>query len=239
MRLIRLAFAVALAMGIARGAAADQVIADDLIVQGSLCTGLLCVNNESFGFDTIRMKGDVIRFQFTDTSASAGFPTTDWQITVNDDDALGTASYFSIEDLDAGSAPFTLEAGAPTDSIHVTSEGHVGLGTATPSAGMTLEVVGDVKADGLVDVAGTIFVPIKAGILPASSFVDGEASVPFAAPFAGDYTVVLTALADKPSRRFKPALLAKGTDGFTVSAGKKNTKHLVEIHWMAQAVGEQ
>lgn len=30
-------------------AAADQVIADDLIVQGSACVGLDCVNNESFG----------------------------------------------------------------------------------------------------------------------------------------------------------------------------------------------
>ena len=31
---------------------ADQVIPDDLIVQGSACIGLDCVNNESFGFDT-------------------------------------------------------------------------------------------------------------------------------------------------------------------------------------------
>jgi len=37
-------------------ATADQVIADDLIVQGSTCVGLDCVNNESFGFDTLRLK---------------------------------------------------------------------------------------------------------------------------------------------------------------------------------------
>lgn len=36
--------------------ALDQVIPDDLIVQGSACVGLDCVNNESFGFDTIRLK---------------------------------------------------------------------------------------------------------------------------------------------------------------------------------------
>src|SRR5947207_8458865 len=34
----------------------DQVIPDDLIVQGSICAGLDCVNNEDFGFDTIRVK---------------------------------------------------------------------------------------------------------------------------------------------------------------------------------------
>ena len=34
----------------------DQVIPDDLIVQGSACVGLDCVNNEVFGFDTIRLK---------------------------------------------------------------------------------------------------------------------------------------------------------------------------------------
>src|SRR6185436_9021800 len=34
----------------------DQVIPDDLIVQSSNCFGFDCVNNESFGFDTIRLK---------------------------------------------------------------------------------------------------------------------------------------------------------------------------------------
>ncbi len=34
----------------------DDVIPDDLIVQGSACVGLDCVNGEVFGFDTIRFK---------------------------------------------------------------------------------------------------------------------------------------------------------------------------------------
>ena len=42
-----------------KGAATeDQVIPDDLIVQGSACVGLDCVNNENFGFDTIRHEGE-------------------------------------------------------------------------------------------------------------------------------------------------------------------------------------
>ena len=61
----------------------DQVIPDDLIVQGSICAGLDCVNNENFGFDTIRVKENNTRIQFDDTSTSAGFPTNNWQIRAN------------------------------------------------------------------------------------------------------------------------------------------------------------
>jgi len=64
----------------ATSASADQVIADDLIVQGSNCVGLDCVNNESFGFDTLRLKENNTRIKFDDTSASPGFPANDWTL---------------------------------------------------------------------------------------------------------------------------------------------------------------
>lgn len=234
----RLCIAVALAALLARAASADQVIADDLIVQGSECSGIDCVDGESFGFDTVRIKGPVVRFQFTDTSSAVGFPTTDWQITVNDDDALGTLDRFSIEDLDAGTTPFTLEGGAPTGSIHVTSDGRVGLGTSAPTAAIALDVVGSVRADEAIELTGTLKFGAKAGVVPASAFVAGQATVTFAVPYGADYTVLLTAVPDKPTRRFKPVVLTRDDAGFTLSAGKKNTKHLVEIHWIAQTVGE-
>src|SRR6185295_19460712 len=75
-------------------ARADQVIADDLIVQGSTCVGLDCVNNESFGFDTLRLKENNTRITFFDTSSLSGFPANHWTITANDSDA-GTRSKFS------------------------------------------------------------------------------------------------------------------------------------------------
>ncbi len=50
----------------------DDVIPDDLIVQGSACVGLDCVNGEVFGFDTVRLKENNTRLQFDDTSG-AGF----------------------------------------------------------------------------------------------------------------------------------------------------------------------
>jgi len=108
----------------------DQVIADDLIVQGSACVGLDCVANESFGFDTIRLKENNTRIKFDDTSTGS-FPANDWQLTANDS-ASGGASKFSIEDVTGSKVPFTITAGASTNSIFVDSTGRLGLKTATP-----------------------------------------------------------------------------------------------------------
>jgi hypothetical protein len=109
----------------------DQVIPDDLIVQGSACVGLDCVNNESFGFDTIRLKENNTRIKFDDTSTSTGFAANDWQLTANDS-ASGGASKFSIEDITGSKVPFTITAGAPTNSVFVDSTGRLGLRTSTP-----------------------------------------------------------------------------------------------------------
>jgi len=109
----------------------DQVIADDLIVQGSECVGLDCVVNESFGFDTLRLKENNTRIKFEDTSTSTGFPTTDWQLTANDS-ASGGANKFSIEDITDSTVPFTITGLAPTNSIFVDSTGRLGLRTSTP-----------------------------------------------------------------------------------------------------------
>ncbi len=113
-----------------RSGAKDQVIADDLIVQGSGCFGFDCVNNESFGFDTIRLKENNLRIKFEDTSTGT-FPTNDWQLTANDS-ASGGMSQFSIEDITGARVPFKVEAGAATDSIFIDSSGRVGFRTSTP-----------------------------------------------------------------------------------------------------------
>jgi endosialidase-like protein len=118
----------------------DQVIPDDLIVQGSECVGLDCVNNETFNFDTIRLKENNTRIGFNDTSSQAGFPTRDWRIRANES-ASGGRSAFFIDDIGntstgneapIASTPFTLISGAPTNSIFVDSTGRLGLRTSTP-----------------------------------------------------------------------------------------------------------
>jgi hypothetical protein len=115
----------------------DQVIPDDLIVQGSICAGLDCINNENFGFDTIRVKENNTRIQFDDTSSTAGFATNNWQLRANSS-ASGGASFFAIVDQGAtgnsetGTIVFEVDAGAPANSLRVSSSGNVGIGTATP-----------------------------------------------------------------------------------------------------------
>jgi hypothetical protein len=108
----------------------DQVIPDDLIVQSSLCVGFDCVNNENFGFDTIRLKENNLRIKFEDTSVGA-FPSNDWQLTANDS-ASGGLNRFSIEDVTGARTPFTVLAGAPTNSFFLDSLGRAGFRTSTP-----------------------------------------------------------------------------------------------------------
>jgi hypothetical protein len=109
----------------------DQVIPDDLIVQGSTCVGLDCVNGEAFGFDTIRIKEINTRIKFEDTSSTAGFASNDWELRANDD-ASGGMSKFTLEDVTATRTPFTVVAGATTNSIYVQSNGRVGFRTNAP-----------------------------------------------------------------------------------------------------------
>ena len=115
----------------------DFVIADDLIVQGSACVGLDCVDGESFGFDTIRVKENNTRIQYDDTSASAGFATNNWQLRANSS-ASGGGSFLAFVDQGAtgnsetGTLVFQVDAGAPANSLRVSSGGNVGIGTATP-----------------------------------------------------------------------------------------------------------
>src|SRR6185295_10008145 len=114
----------------------DDVIADDLIVQGSACVGLDCVSGEVFGFDTIRVKENNTRIQFDDTSA-AGFPLTNWQIRANSSGAGGASFLGFVDQGDAGNSEtgtivFEVDAGAPANSLKVASNGKVGLRTATP-----------------------------------------------------------------------------------------------------------
>ena len=110
----------------------DNVILDDLIVDGSACVGMDCVNNENFGFDTLRLKENNLRIKFDDTSASGSFPNVDWQLVANDTNN-GGANRFSIEDVTNGKTPFTVEANAPNNTLYVDSAGRIGVGTNAPA----------------------------------------------------------------------------------------------------------
>jgi hypothetical protein len=125
-------------------APADVVNPDDVIVQGSLCVGFDCVNNESFGFDTVRLKENNLRIKFEDTSNTGAYPTRDWQLVANDS-ANGGAERFSIEDVTAARVPFTLMGDAPANSLFIAANGKLGLRTSTPGLDLHMQT-GDTPA---------------------------------------------------------------------------------------------
>ena len=132
---LKLSYGLALGAGaltlMASFAQADQVFNDDVIITQSLCVGNDCVNGESFGFDTIRLKENNLRINFTDTSNSASFPTTDWEIEINSS-SNGGGSYFRVDDITNSRSPFSIEAASPTNSLYVEDGGRIGFGTSTP-----------------------------------------------------------------------------------------------------------
>lgn len=110
----------------------DQVILDDLIVDGSICVGTDCVNGESFGFDTLRLKENNLRIKAQDTSSTASFPTQDWQITFNDS-SNGGQNKFSIDAIAPSvGTPFTIEASNQNHALYIDDGGRIGFGTSTP-----------------------------------------------------------------------------------------------------------
>jgi hypothetical protein len=113
------------------GVAFDIVQGDDVVVIGSLGVGLDSFNNQDFGFSTILLKENNTRITFDDTSNSSSFPANDWQLTANDS-TDGGLNRFSIEDLTKPSVPFTIEAGAPSNSLYVDNGGRVGFKTSNP-----------------------------------------------------------------------------------------------------------
>jgi len=89
---------------------ADEVINDDLIIDGSLCAGTSCADGEEFELDTIRIKASDPLIKLEDTSTSAAFPSNDWSIGIANTGANG-APQFVIKDVSGGENVLILESG--------------------------------------------------------------------------------------------------------------------------------
>ena len=108
-----------------------QVFNEDIIVHSSIGVGLDVPNDYAFGFSTIALIENNLRILFDDSSVGT-FPANDWQLTANSN-LNGGENYFRIDDVTAGTAPFTVSAGAGNNALFISgSGGNVGLGTATP-----------------------------------------------------------------------------------------------------------
>jgi len=117
--------------------APETYFGDFVSAAGGLCGGADCTSTESMGTATIKGKANNVRLKFEDTSTSPGFPSTDWQISANDTFSGGANKLF-VEDLTAGTVPFLIEGGTPTNTLYVDSTGRIGIGTSTPAKSLTI-----------------------------------------------------------------------------------------------------
>lgn len=124
----------------------------NMVVQNSECIGFDCVNNENFGFATIKLKENNTRIFFDDTS-NPPFPANDWNLEANESSSGGLSGFF-LTDLTNGQRPFFVKANAGDDAIYVLDGGNVGIGTNAPT--QKLHVNGNLHADGNITATGSI-----------------------------------------------------------------------------------
>lgn len=113
----------------------SQVINNDATIRYSLCVGGDCADTESWGTDTVRLKENNLRIHFDDTSDAGSFPRNDWRLVANGSSG-GDPEMFAIEDATAGNYVAWFAAGAPANSLYVSSEGRLGIKTNSPAVEM-------------------------------------------------------------------------------------------------------
>ena len=111
----------------------------DGTISNSLCVGANCTSSPTFDDTTVLIQEVNTRIKFDDQSSSS-FPNNDWEIEANSS-LSGGANYLGINDCGnssqggcADNLVFAVEAGAPTNALHVRSNGHVGFGLLVPAA---------------------------------------------------------------------------------------------------------
>jgi hypothetical protein len=103
-------------------ALADQVVADDQIVQGNLCVGVACADGELFSLvGEILIKGGNPIIRFSDNSGVVRL----WHL-------IGDSVGFDVVDVTASTVPFSIAPGTSDDALKLRPAG-VGIGTNNPA----------------------------------------------------------------------------------------------------------
>ena len=95
-------------------------------IQGKMAVVLDATDGSTLS-ETLLLAENNLRIRFKDTSSSALFPTTDWEIQANSN-LNGGESYFGIVDVDAGVLAFAVEASTGDSALVVQSDGTIKTG---------------------------------------------------------------------------------------------------------------
>jgi hypothetical protein len=178
-------------------------------------------------------------------------------LTANDS-SNGGANKFSIDDIDGGRTPFTIEAGAPSHSVYVDSGGRLGLGTSNPVvdahvvtgntptlrleqdgssgfAAQTWDVAGNEANFFIRDASNGSTLPfrIRPGAPSSAIDVDGDGDVRFGTQSASDFQVDV--LQNTGTQAIRLATASGGVN-FQLDAG--NTGNFWNITAQADATGD-
>lgn len=136
-----------------RAGGRDQVINDDLIVDGRLCAGTSCADGETFPVAPLHLTNGNTPGMRLEQDASGGFTAQSWDMAANE------ANFF-IRDATAGSRlVFRIQPGVPANSLTVKGPGQVGIGTWTPQARLDVVVPDASNETALFRVSGPVPVP--------------------------------------------------------------------------------
>ncbi len=127
-------------------AASEEVVADNLVVQGNACIGDGCGTGDADGPPLLRLKSTVATGIFFEDVTDGLTYDRDWLLQANP--TIGGPDHFFLRDVDASTTPFSVQGDAPTSSLVVTSTGKIGLGTTTP--GSQLHLYQDNTSDAIV-----------------------------------------------------------------------------------------
>ncbi len=100
-------------------------------IRNSLCVGSGCAEDVGIQSDELLLRSNNVELLFDDDSIQAGYAANDWRLSTNES-SLNGQDYFQIEDATNGTAPFRVDADAPTNALRIASDGNLGLGTSIP-----------------------------------------------------------------------------------------------------------